>query len=85
MTKCIQKLKTAKGDGNIGFDSDHQINDSHKLHVILCLLINIMISHGYTTKELVFATIISIPKNLKDLSAPAKIIGEFLCPQLFVR
>ena len=80
MTKCIQKLKTSKGDGNIGFDSDHLINDSHKLHVILCLLINIMISHGYTAKDLLFSTLISIPNNLK-----AKIIGVLLCAQLFVK
>ena len=83
VTKCIQKLKAAKSDGNIGFDSDHLINGTHKLHVMLCILLNVMISHGYTANDLLFSTIISIPKNLKtSLSSSDNYRGIALCSSI---
>ena len=45
---CISKLNSGKDDGDIGFKSDHIINGTHRLNVVLSLLFNTMISHGYT-------------------------------------
>ena len=44
----ISKHNTGKDDGDIGFKSDHIINGTHRLNVLLSLLFNTMISHGYT-------------------------------------
>jgi len=82
-TKCIQNLKTVKADGNIGFDSDHLMNGNHKLHVMLCLSLNTMISHCYTANNLLFSAINLIPKNLK-ISPLTKTRGQLLfAPLLF--
>ena len=35
---CISKLSPDKDDGNIGFKSDHIINGTHRLNVLLSLL-----------------------------------------------
>ena len=47
---CVSRLKSGKGDGDIGFRSDHinvpQINGSQRLFVILSLLFNSMLVHG---------------------------------------
>ena len=46
--QCILRLKSGKDDGVLGFKSDHLINGNHRLHVVLSLLFNVMINHGYT-------------------------------------
>ena len=45
------------------YDSDHLINGSHRLLVVLSLLFNVMINHGYTPDVLLKYTIVSIPKD----------------------
>ena len=45
---CIGKLKAGKDDGDIGFKSDHIINGTHRLYVLLSLLHNLMFYHGHT-------------------------------------
>ena len=60
--QCIHKLKPDKDDGDLGFKSDHIINGSHRLHV---LLYNLMLLHGYTPTDLLTSSIISIPKDAK--------------------
>ena len=59
---CISKPNYGKDDGDIGFKSDHIINGTH---VLLLLLFNTMISHGYTPTVLLKSTIVSIPKDNK--------------------
>ena len=59
---CISKLNSGKDDGDIGFKSDHIINGTH---VLLSLVFNTMISHGYTPTVLLKSTIVSIPKDNK--------------------
>ena len=56
-----------KDDGDLGFKSDHLINGSHRLHVVLSLLFNVMVNHGYTPDVLLKSTIVSIPKDPKAL------------------
>ena len=31
--QCIKQLKKGKGDGKVGFTSDHLINGNHRMHV----------------------------------------------------
>ena len=61
--QCVSRLKSGKGDGDIGFRSDHLINGSQRLFIILSLLFNSMLVHGYTPDALLKSTIISIPKD----------------------
>ena len=61
--QCVSRLKSVKGDGDIGFRSDHLINGSQRLFIILSLLFNSMLVHGYTPDALLKSTIISIPKD----------------------
>ena len=51
-----------KDDGDLGFKSDHIINGSHRLHV---LLYNLMLLHGYTPADLLKSSIIYIPNDVK--------------------
>ena len=60
--QCIHKLKPGKDDGYLGFKTDHIINGSHSLHV---LLYNLMLFHGYTPTNLLKSSIISIPKDVQ--------------------
>ena len=63
--QCIHKLKPGKDYGYLGFKSDHIINGSHRLHVLLSLLYNLMVLHGYTPTNLLKSSIISIPKHVQ--------------------
>ena len=76
---CISKLNSGKDDGDIGFTSDHIINGTHCLNVLLSLLFNTMISHGYIPTVLLKSTIVSIPKDNKaSLSRTLIIIEGYL-------
>ena len=61
--ECLKKLKPGKGDGDRGFKSDHLIHSTHRFHVIIALLFNNMLVHGYTPEDLLKSSIISIPKD----------------------
>lgn len=61
--KCAKKLKAGKDDGKYGLKSDHIIHGSFKLYVYLSLLFNSMIVHGFNPSDLLFLSIISIPKD----------------------
>ena len=66
---CIGKLKAGKDDGDIGFKSDHIINGTHRLFVLLALLYTLMFNHGHTPADLLKSAIVSIPKdNKKSIS-----------------
>ena len=73
---CICKLKAGKDDGDIGFKSDHIINGTHRLYVLLSLLYNLMFYRGHTPADLLKSTIVSIPKdNKKSLSSSDNYTG----------
>ena len=61
--ECLKKLKPGKGDGDRGFKSDHLIHSTHRFHVLIALLFNNMLVHGYTPEDLLKSSIISIPKD----------------------
>ena len=50
--QALRKLKPGKGDGDRGFKSDHLLHSTHRFHVLLCLLFNTMLVHGYTPDDL---------------------------------
>ena len=80
ITKCVDKLKAGKSDGGQGFDSDHLINGTPKLFNILCMLFNCMIRHGYTANDLLYSSIVSIPKNMRgSLCSSDNYRGIALC------
>ena len=59
----LKKLKPHKDDGNYGFKSDHLINGSNKLFIMLSIMFNTMLTYGFNPKDLLLPTIISIPKD----------------------
>jgi len=83
VAKCILKLKSGKSDGGQGFDSDHLLNGTPKLYRILCILFNCMVIHGHTANDLLYSTIISIPKNLRaSLCSSDNYRGIALCSSI---
>ena len=60
---CISQLKNNKSDGHKGFNSNHLINGSNRMNVLLSLLFKAMLTHGHYPTELLKSTIISIPKD----------------------
>jgi hypothetical protein len=81
--KCICKLNAGKGDGGAGFQSDHLINGCPRLYVLLSLLFNTMLYHGHTANDLLYATIISIPKDMRaSLCSDDNYRGISLCSSI---
>ena len=66
IAQCIKRLKRSKSDGNYGFKSDHLINGSKRLHILLSMLFRSMLIHGYNANDLVLSSIISIPKDIRS-------------------
>ena len=64
---CSKKLKPGKDDGDMSFKLDHLIHGDHQMHVVLSMLFNTMLVHGYTPSVLLKSTILSIPKDDKTL------------------
>ena len=60
---CISQLKNNKSDGHTGFNSNHLINGSIRVNVLLSLLFKAMLTHGHYPTELLKSTIIYIPKD----------------------
>ena len=58
----LRKLKPHK-DGKYGFKSDNLINGSNKLFIMLSIMFNAMLTHGFNPEDLLLSTIISIPKD----------------------
>ena len=65
IAKCLKKNFKGKGDGNYGFTSDHLIYGGHCLHVLLSILFNVMLQHGYNANNLILFSIISIPQDMQ--------------------
>ncbi len=65
--KSIKKLKLGKSDGEEGLCSDHIINGSHLLTVLLTSVFNCMIVHGVSPDSMINGTIIPIPKGKRKL------------------
>ena len=49
---CISKVKADKTDSDIGFNSNHLIHGSQRLYVMLSILFNEVLYHGYYPSDL---------------------------------
>ena len=63
--KCVKSLKNGKSCGVDGLQSEHLKFASDKISVLLCLLFNTMITHGYMCQELMDTILIPIVKDKK--------------------
>ena len=54
-------LKPQKDDGNYGFKSDHVISGSDKLFIMLSIMFNAMLNHGFNPEDFLLSP--SIPKE----------------------
>ena len=80
VANSISNLNSRKRDGTLGTYSDHFIHCSHRMKVVLSLLINCMIMHGFSPNDLLEAVIVSIPKDIKgDLCSDSNYRGIALC------
>ena len=82
-TKCvidaISKLKQDKSDSS-GLNTNHFRLGGNRLAVYLGLLYTSMLVHGYTVDELLFSTVVPIPKNPRaSLSDSNNYRGIALC------
>ena len=68
-----KKLKPHKDDGNHGFKCDHIIHGSNKLLLLLSIMFNAMLTHGFNPEDLLLSTIISTPKNNRGSMNPSDI------------
>ena len=83
VVQAVKLIKPGKGDGDRGFTSDHIINGNTKLFVILSLLFQCMIVHGFSPSLMLSSTIISIPKDKRgDLTTSDNYRGISLCNSL---
>ena len=80
VVKAVKLLNAGKSDGCRGLSSDHVLHGSHRLFVMLALLFNTMLVHGFTPDCLLESVIISIPKDAKGvLSDSNNYRGISLC------
>ena len=81
--KAIKMLNKQKSDGDKGFYSDHVILSTHKFMVLLMLLVNSMLIHGYNADDLLVSVIASIPKCIRSsLDSSDNYRGIALCCSL---
>ena len=81
--KAISKLNLNKRDGSRGTNSNHFIHCSHKMKVLITLMINSMFNHGFTPNDLLESVVTSIPKDLRgNLCTDDNYRGIALCSAL---
>ena len=64
----VQRQKLAKSDGEDGLNSDHIIHGLRMLYVLLTLVFNSMLVHGYSPDSMLVGTMIPIPKDKRQLA-----------------
>ena len=60
---AVQQVKHGKKDGSNKCNTDYIKDGSHKLYVLLALLFNAMLCHGYASPSFMSSVIIPIPKD----------------------
>ncbi len=66
ISKAIGKLNLNKHDGNQGLYTNHLKYAPIRLYMHLSHLYSAILTHGYTPDELCIATLVSIPKDLRE-------------------
>jgi len=83
VNECIKKLKHCKDDGDVHFNSSHLLFSSRMYVEKLTGLLNAMYVHGVIASQLLHATIMSIPKDLrKSLCDDSNYRGIALCSSI---
>ncbi len=67
VVNAVKHLKSGKSRGEEGLNSDHLINAPYRLILILCQIFNIMIVHGMCPQSMLIGTMISIPKEKRQV------------------
>ena len=81
--KALAKLNLNKRDGTRGTNSNHFINCSHKMKILITFMINSMFVHGFTPDDLLESVITSIPKDQRgNLCTDDNYRGIALCSAL---
>ncbi len=65
--KSVKRLKLSKSDSAEGLSSDHIINGTHLLTVLLTSVFNCMTVHGVSPDSMINGTMIPIPKGNRKL------------------
>ena len=77
---ALKDIRLGKHDGKYSLTSDHVVNSSSRLLVILSILMSSMLVRGYNAADLLSSTIISIPKDARgDMSRSDNYRGIALC------
>ena len=63
--KAIQQLKRGKHDSYYKLYSDHYVHTTHRFHVLLTLLFNLMLNHNVIPYDISQSVLIPIPKDKK--------------------
>ena len=80
IVSAVGNLNSQKCDGFGGTYSDHIMYASHKYLVVLSMLINGMLVHGYNADDLLKSVLVSIPKDVRGtLSDTDNYRGIALC------
>ena len=64
----VQRLKLGKSDGEEGLNSDHIIHDQIILYLLLTVVFNSMLVHGYSPDSMLVGTMVPIPKDKRQLT-----------------
>ena len=78
--KAVKGLDKGKSDGRFGLFSDHVINGTKKLYVLITKLYNAMLIHGMSPTDMVSSVMLPIPKN-KRLSSKCSANFRAICLQ----
>ena len=63
----VQRLKLGKSDGEEGLNSNHIIHGPKILFVMLALMFNSMLVHGFSPDSMLVGTMVPIPKDKRHL------------------
>jgi hypothetical protein len=77
---AVIALNPGKGDGSKGLSSDHIINGTNRLFVLLSFLFQSIVVHGYAPNDMLNSVIVSIPKDPRSsLTTNENYRGISLC------
>jgi hypothetical protein len=66
ITKALQKLKLGKSNGIDGLKNEHFKYASRRLHILLTLCVNTMLTHGYMCTDMMKTILVPIVKDKND-------------------
>ena len=75
----VQRLKLGKSDGEEGLNSNHIIHGTKILFVLLALIFNNMLVHGFSPDSMLVGTMVPIPKDKRQLVCTSDVV--ILCKE----